>query len=112
MPLTGPERVDWEALAWVHHGGVAHYRETYLEGGRALPRWLLPELLFDGLLADGLLALTQPDNNGLARVSLTERGRDRYAQLCQQTGRLTDASSPDRRRPAKSPHITPWRGLW
>jgi hypothetical protein len=31
VPLTGPERVDWMALARVRHGGVTQYREAYLE---------------------------------------------------------------------------------
>jgi len=84
MPLTGPDHVDWVALRRVSKGSVVKYREAYLDSGRPLPVFLLPELLFDALVADGLLALTQPDADGLARVSLTEAGRARYAQLCQQ----------------------------
>jgi len=80
-PMT-PEEVDWIALRLVSSGDVTRYHQTYFKGGRLLSVLLLPELLFDALVADGLIALTPSGRDGLARVSLTDAGRVRYAQLC------------------------------
>jgi len=102
MTLTGPDHVDWLALLWVHQGGLVTYRGIYLEGDRPLPRFLFPELLLDVLVADGLLAVAQPDAEGRARVSLTQAGQARLAQLCQQQAHpLTPSNSP-RSRPVVS----------
>jgi hypothetical protein len=82
-PLT-PEEVDGIALSLVNTGEVTKHHQTYFKSGHPLPAWLLPDLLFDALVADGLLALT-PSNDqqqGAARVSLTDTGRACYAQLC------------------------------
>lgn len=83
MTLTA-DHVDWLALLWVHQGGVVTYRGIYLGRDRPLPRFLFPELLLDVLVADGLLAVAQPDDQGRARVSLTETGGARLVQLCEQ----------------------------
>lgn len=80
-PIT-PEQVDWIALSLDNTGEVTKHHQTYLNGGHPLPALLLPDLLFDALVADGLLALTPSNGKGLARVSLTDTGRVRYAQLC------------------------------
>ena len=86
MTLTA-DHADWLALLWVHQGGVVTYRGIYLERDRPLPRFLFPELLLDVLVADGLLAVAQPDDQGRARVSLTETGSVRLVQLCEQLAR-------------------------
>lgn len=76
------EQVDGIALSLVNTGEVTKHHQTYFKSGHPLPAWLLPDLLFDALVADGLLALTPSNDRGLARVSLTDTGRVRYAQLC------------------------------
>ena len=96
MTLTA-DHVDWLALLWVHQGGVVTYRGIYLERDRPLPRFLFPELLLDVLVADGLLAVAQPDDQGRARVSLTETGSVRLVQLCEQLARRPMPGKPVRR---------------
>jgi len=77
-PLTA-DQVDWIVLRLVSTGQVTKHHQIYLNGGHPLPALLLPGLLLDALVADGLLALTSSDDKGLARVSLTDTGRARYA---------------------------------
>jgi len=75
-PIT-PEQVDGIVLSLVNTGAVTKHHQTYFKSGHPLPAWLLPDLLFDALVADGLLALTPPNDKGLARVS-----RHRPGALC------------------------------
>jgi hypothetical protein len=93
MTLTA-DHVDWLALLWVHQGGVVTYRGIYLDSDRPLPRLLFPELLLNVLVADGLFAVAQPDDQGRARVSLTETGSARLARLCQQLAPRPTPSIP------------------
>ncbi|MBV8541795.1 MAG: hypothetical protein JO063_04545 [Pseudonocardiales bacterium] len=84
--LSGTELVDWMALSRVHAGQVTRHQGRYLDGGQPMPGYLVPELLFDALPRAGLLTLARPDDDGLARLALTDAGRVRYQELRQRRG--------------------------
>jgi hypothetical protein len=67
------------ALRRAHDGGVAKAGDRYVDGGFPTPGYL--DGVFDELINTGLLALADEDPYGLRRVSVTEAGRARYAQL-------------------------------
>ena len=85
------ELLTWWALRRASRGGVAKSGDHYFDRGFPMPSYLTQTL--DELTKGGLLTLAQEDW-GLRRLSLTNAGHTRYAQLsnpCRRTG-----SGPDR----------------
>lgn len=81
MKLPLNDHLSWLALRRVRRGGVAKLGARYLEGGHPLGI-LLAELL-DDLLNRGLLVVSEPNQeDGLARVHVTEAGLAHYRTLC------------------------------
>lgn len=81
MPLTGPELFEWLGLRRVRRGGVARCAGRYLDYGRPVPGYLVPDAL-DALVTRDLVIMAQPDPvHGLARLRITEAGQARYAEL-------------------------------
>lgn len=74
-----PELVASLVLRRAHDGGVAKVGDRYLDGGHPTPGYLAGA--FDELINAGLLAIADADPYGFRRVSVTETGRTRYAQL-------------------------------
>ncbi|MFN2496703.1 MAG: hypothetical protein ABR608_12465 [Pseudonocardiaceae bacterium] len=81
MKLAGPDHWTWLGLRRVNCGSVARFQGRYYDGGRLIPGCLY-EYLFDGLIGEGLLDVTDPDEDGMARVTLSDAGRTEYRALC------------------------------
>lgn len=73
------ELVTSLALRRAHDGGVAKVGDRYVDSGSPTPSYLAGA--FDELINAGLLALADEDQYGLRRVSVTEAGHARSAQL-------------------------------
>jgi len=79
VAVVSPELVASLVLRLACDGGVAKVGDQYLDGGFPTPGYLAG--VFDGLINAGLLALAEEDPSGMRRVSVTEAGHVRYAQL-------------------------------
>ncbi|MGH7747553.1 MAG: hypothetical protein ACREQ5_22755, partial [Candidatus Dormibacteria bacterium] len=75
-----PELVTALALRRALGGGVAKASEIYVDWGHPMGRYLTGT--FTQLIDCGLLALADDDGWGLRRVTVTDAGRVRYAQIC------------------------------
>ncbi|MGH3534726.1 MAG: hypothetical protein ACRDQG_08430 [Pseudonocardiaceae bacterium] len=87
-PVTGtasvdglcPELLTALALRRVLGRGVAKAGELYVDDGHPMGRYLIGT--FTELIDCGLLALATEDGWGLRRVTVTDAGQARYAQMC------------------------------
>jgi len=76
-----PELYEWLALRRVHDGGMAKSAGNYYDEGRPTPDYLT--LMFDYLIRTQLISVAGGDPVwGLRRMSLTDLGKTRYAELC------------------------------
>ncbi|MDQ2880080.1 MAG: hypothetical protein M3Y48_02195 [Actinomycetota bacterium] len=75
-----PELLTALALRRALGRGVAKSGEIYLDDGHPMGRYLTRT--FAGLIDCGLLALADEDGWGLRRVTVTDAGQARYAQMC------------------------------
>jgi len=81
--VSDPGLYERLALRRVHDGGIAKSAGVYLDHGRPTPGYLAD--LFDQLIWTGCATVAEGDRIwGLRRVSLTESGRARYAEQCEQ----------------------------
>lgn len=94
---ASPELVASLALRRAYGGAVAKSGDHYLERGSLTPSHLAGA--FDELIAGGLLALGDPDPHQLRRVTVTDTGHVRYAQLRSTTPqaslRVSDSQFPE-----------------
>ncbi|MGQ0776877.1 MAG: hypothetical protein ACT4NY_21075 [Pseudonocardiales bacterium] len=79
MHLTGIDLLDWIGLRRVTEGGVALYESGYVQWGQKVPCYL-PEV-FGRFVETELTDLLDVNNEGLRRMVMTPRGRDRYQGL-------------------------------
>lgn len=75
-----PELLVALALRRTLGGGVAKTGDIYVDSGHPMGRHLTAT--FTKLIDCGLLTLTDDDTWGLRRVTVTEAGRVRYAEVC------------------------------
>ncbi|MGH3901947.1 MAG: hypothetical protein ACRDTA_27580 [Pseudonocardiaceae bacterium] len=75
-----PELLTALALRRALGRGVAKAGEFYLDDGHPMGRYLTGT--FTELIDCGLLALADDDGWGLRRVTVTDAGQARYAQMC------------------------------
>jgi hypothetical protein len=86
MPATesaeglNPELLAALALRRALGGGVARAGDVYVDGGHPMGSYLTGT--FTELIDRGLLALADKDEWGLRRVTVTDAGQTRYAQIC------------------------------
>lgn len=83
VKLTGPEHWAWLGLRRVNCGVVARFEGRYYDRGLAIPGWLY-DYLFDTLIGQGLLDVADPDEYGMARITLSGAGHAEYRALCKQ----------------------------
>lgn len=74
------EFLEATALRRARRGGVAQRDGQWLYRGRPMPGGVLREL-YEVLAEDGLLQVADPDEYGLRRVGLSDRGENRYLEL-------------------------------
>ncbi|MCA1707529.1 MAG: hypothetical protein LC808_31370 [Actinobacteria bacterium] len=75
-----PELLAALALRRALGGGVAKAGGVYVDGGHPMGRYLAGRLT--ELIDCGLLMLADEDGWGLRRVTVTDAGQARYAQVC------------------------------
>jgi hypothetical protein len=78
-PGADPNLLAWVALSRVNDGGVTRLGDDYLDHGSLTPDYLAGA--FAELLDTGSLAVADPDLGAPRRVTITDAGHIRYAQL-------------------------------
>ncbi|MFN2495175.1 MAG: hypothetical protein ABR608_04605 [Pseudonocardiaceae bacterium] len=95
MRLGVPDHFAWLGLRRVKAGGVAKAGSAYVEHGR--PLGLLLADVIEALVEQGQVAVGEVSpQDCLARVSLTEAGASRYAELCTRQRRRIDPDAGGR----------------
>jgi len=93
MPVSDPHLYEWLVLRRVHDGGTAKSAGNYYDGGMSIPEYLTRML--DYLVRTGLVGVAAGDPVWeIRRLSLTEAGAVRYAELCEKRDPLR-APSPE-----------------
>ena len=77
--LTGTTLTDWITLRRVSGSGVAVIHGAVVEDGQQVPAYLVASLI--DLVRDQHVTLGLPDEWGVRRMNLTERGHARFIEL-------------------------------
>ena len=80
-PVSNPNLYVWMALRRVHDGHATRSAGAYFDSGRPVPGHLTG--VFDWLVWRGFVSVADGDPIwSLRRLSLTDTGQARYAELC------------------------------
>lgn len=79
--LTRAELRHWLALRRVSDGRVTRVGTRWLNCGAPVPEFITT---LTELCEHELVTLADPDSAGVAQVTVTDTGADRFEQLCQQ----------------------------
>lgn len=89
--MSDPGLYEQIALRRIHDGGITKSAGAYLDQGRPTPEYLTD--VFDRLTWIGWAAVADGSPVwDLRRLSLTDAGQVRYAQLCERQARHLDAT--------------------
>ncbi|MCA1704306.1 MAG: hypothetical protein LC808_14020 [Actinobacteria bacterium] len=89
--MSDPRLSEWIALRRVHDGAVVKSAGVYFDQGRPVPSYLTE--VFDRIVWTGLVAVAEGDPVwSVRRLSLTDAGQARHAELCELDGVVRDGT--------------------